>query len=467
MRPWCIGGLLAAAISTPACGPGPLDQTSFPERRPLGERLAINTTHGPIAGGTDAGRAQPLADPAGVLTLRQAMALAVSRSPALSAYALDVRVAEARALQAGRWPNPELEGELEDFAGSGPFAGTDAIKTTLSIAQAFPLGGDIDRRRRLSQHETQLAGWDYEAARLEVLTRTARRYIGVLSAQRRVAITREALGLSERVRQMIRRRVDAGDASPLEVVRASVPVVQAQVAARQAERELAAARQRLALMWGSGEPGFESLAGALDDIEAPPPPDRLVDLLNENPSVARWATRISARRAEAELAKAEATPDLTGRLGYKHDNADDAGALVVGVSLPLPVFDRRRGDVLAARLGVKAARQRHREAELRLEAMLSSAYTQLANAYDRASAIRDVVLPPAIEAFDVTQRAFESGDLSLLDVLDAERTLVDLKEQHLEALASYHASVAEIEGLVGRPITQLATDTTKTPTDLE
>ncbi len=446
--------LLTATAVVAGCRPGPLaDDVSWPAPRPLG--AGLEAYRAPV----DTGRAAVEADvpePVGEgLTLRGAMALAVARSPRLKAFAWDVRRAEARALQAGLWPNPQIEGELENVAGSGAYSGTRSAETTVSLAQTFALGGDIGRRRAVAQLGTTLAGWDYEAARLEVLTDVTARYVAALSAQRRAEVAREALGLAEQVRATTRQRVEAGEAAPLEAVRASVPVANAQVAVRRAERELEAARRQLALTWESDAPRFGALNGVLSEITEPPAAARLVALLNDNPAVARWATEISVRRAEARLARADATPDVTGRLGYKHDRAEDAGALVVGVSLPLPIFDRRQGDVLAARLGVRSAEQRRREAELRLETMLSAAYAQLANAYDEATAIRDVALPPAREAFEVTRGAFENADLSLIDLLDAQRTLFDLQTRYVDALIAYHTAAAEIESLIGRRLSDL------------
>ena len=83
----------------------------------------------------------------------------------------------------------------------------------------------------------------------------------------------------------------------------------------------------------------------------------------------------------AELARAEAVPDMTAGLGYRWFNETDDSALVAGVSIPLPVFDRRQGDVLAARFGVASARNQQRAVELRIEAAIASAYARLANAY--------------------------------------------------------------------------------------
>lgn len=468
MYRWCRCAAVVTALALAGCQPGPLDNAAYPQARPLGERLNAYRPPPPTETAATVQQEDVAPDPTGELTLRQAMALAVARNPKLKAFGWEVRRAESRALQAGLWPNPELEIEFENFGGSKQFEGTQSLETTVSLAQTFPLGGDIERRRDVARYATRLAGWDYEAARLEVLTDVTQRYVAVLAAERRVTVAGEALDLAREVQTTTGKRIEAGDAPPIEAARASVPVATAQVAVKRAERQLRAARKQLALTWASDSPTFDALAGSLDDIQPPPAADALVAYVNDSPAVARWATDISAHRAEAQLAEAEAVPDVTGRLGYKHDGADEAGALVVGISLPLPIFDRRQGDTLAARLGATAARQRQREAELRLESMLSESYARLANAYDEAVAIRDVALPPATESFEVTRRAFEKGDLTFIDVLDAERTLVDLRRQHLEALAEYHAAAAEIEGLIGRPLGQIGDgQTPDKPTESE
>ncbi|MBI1337899.1 MAG: TolC family protein [Phycisphaera sp.] len=456
MRALCAASLSAVYFVLSACSPGPVVGADRPGHPLSGDRRASHVT----AWQTENARDTPVSlvdtpEPVGELTLRGAMAAALSRGPELAAYALQVRVAEARALQAGRWSNPELEVEFENFGGSGGLSGTRSLETTISLAQTFPLGGDPQRHREVARHQTRLADWDYESARLEVLTEVTRRYIAVLVAHRRIEVAQEATLLAEQVQAATNKRVDAGDAPPIEVARARVPVALAQLALKRAQRELQTARKQLSLTWASGEPAFESLAGSLDDLKPPPAAEQLVSLVNQNPAVARWATEVSARRAEARLAQAQAVPDVTGRIGLRDDRASDAQALVVGISLPLPIFDNRRGDVLAARLGAAAARQRQRLAELRIESMLSRAYARLVDAHDQATAIRDIALPPATEAFAAARRAFEQGHLTYLDVLDAQRTLLELRREHLDALAAYHESVAEIEGLVCRPLDRL------------
>ncbi len=455
MRLRCVCGLIAAVYTMIGCGPHPLnDRAWVKDPRQLGERLRAyhpppEPTH------HEMGDASGLQDAKGELTLHQAMTLALVRNPELRAFSLDVRSAEAKALKAGLWPNPELEAEFENFGGSGVFEGNKSLETTISLAQALPLGGHIERRKELGRYEAQLAGWDYEAARLEVVTEVTRRYVAVLVAQRRVAIARDAYDLAKQVREMTRKRIEGGDAPQIELARAGVPVVIAGVDLRRSERALDAAKRRLAMTWGQSAVTFEAVTGHLDDLTKPPPSQSLVSLINQNPQIARWATQISARRVAARLAEAEAMPQVTGRIGYRHDRAEGADAIVAGLSLPLPIFDRRQGDVLAARLGAASAQQRRRAATLRLEGVLSQIYGRLVDSYEEAIALQTQALPHATEAFNATRDALEKGDIGFLDVIDVERTLVELRRQHLDALGEYHAAVAEIEGLIGRPLHDL------------
>ncbi len=358
-------------------------------------------------------------------------------------------------MQAARWPNPELDLEVENIAGSGSFSGVDSAETTVSLAQTLPLGGDITRRLELAHTRTRLANWEYESARLAVLLEATRRFVDALAADRRIRLAERELELARATQKLTIQRVEAGDVSPVEKSRAVVPVITSEVAMERARREREAAYRRVATTWGGRTVTFDRLVGDMEHISPFPSVDALVELINENPQVARWSAEISQRLAEQRLAEAEAVPDLTGRVGFRHDNAEDDVALVVGISLPLPIFDRRRGDTLAARLGASAARQLQREAELRLEDMLSDAYAQLAGSHDEAMALKARALPAATNAYDATRRAFDEGKLPFLDVLDAQRTLFDLESRYIDALARYHAAVAEIEALIGRRLTDL------------
>jgi len=194
------------------------------------------------------------------------------------------------------------------------------------------------------------------------------------------------------------------------------------------------------------------VAGELESISEIPTIESLAELIGQNPDIARWAVEITRRRAEVALAKAQGTPDVAVGVGARHFSETSDDAMVVGLSLPLPIFDRNQGGILEARFNAAKARQEQRTAEVRVGAALGSAYQELAAAYDEAVMLKEEVLPAALASFDATNQAYRQGKLGYLDVLDAQRSLIEMRIEYLEALSSYHSAVAEIEGLIGQSL---------------
>lgn len=453
MHRWCHYILLVMYLMNVGCETRPLGSVPWSSTSPL---AGHSVAQSPQQVTLDDDKPQTVTPtPTGDLALRDAIALALEYSPSFQAYSLDIRVAEARAIQAGVWANPELEAEVENIAGRDRLSGIDAAETTITLAQIIPIGGDIQRRRDLAGIRVQRANWDYEAARIGVLAEVAQRFVEALATDRRLALANQELELARETERVVTQRVAAGDASPVEQIRVMVPVVIAEVEVKQAELMRDAAYRRLTLTWGGREVTFDRLVGDLDVTEPVRDPSLLVKYINSSPVVASWAMQISERVAERRLAEAEAMPDLTGRIGLKHYSEDDESSLVVGISLPLPLFDRREGDILAVRLGEAAAVKRRRDAELRIESMLSTAYAELIASHTESDALRNRVLPAAKRAYEVTREGFNQGGLPFLDVLDAQRTLFQLQRRYLETLVVYHTAVVEIESLIGRRLSEL------------
>src|SRR5262249_10865060 len=146
-------------------------------------------------------------------------------NPELSAFSFEMRAAEARALQAGIWPNPQLGVEVENVAGTGSTTkGVRAAETTLQLSQLIELGGKRPKRIRLAGLERELTSWDYEVKRLDVLTEAKKAFVDVLATQARLAFTQDLLRLAAHVQRTVSARVQAGKVSPIEETRTRVAV---------------------------------------------------------------------------------------------------------------------------------------------------------------------------------------------------------------------------------------------------
>jgi outer membrane protein, heavy metal efflux system len=218
-------------------------------------------------------------EPRGVITLAQVLELTLLKNPELVAFSFEQRAAEARALQAGVLPNPTLGLELEDFGGTGQTKGVRSAQTTLQLSQLIELGGKRAKRLRLADFERALAGWDYEAKRLEVLAEATKAFIEVLATAERLALAQELVGLSQQVFRTVSERVKAGKVSPIEETRARVAVATIRLQAEQARGAFETARKRLAASWGSTAPAFARVEGALETSATIPSEEQLANTI--------------------------------------------------------------------------------------------------------------------------------------------------------------------------------------------
>jgi cobalt-zinc-cadmium efflux system outer membrane protein len=392
--------------------------------------------------------AEPAAEP---LTLARTLALVLERSPELAGVAAAVRAREARVVGAGLLPNPELRTDVENVGGGG---GEDAeqTETTVRVTQLLELAGKRGKRRRVAGLEKDLAGWDYEARKIDVVAGATKAFVRALAAQERVALALELEQLARRMVDAAGARVAAGAASAVEVGRARVTLGRTGLERARAARDLESAKAVLAATWGDHDLGFPRLEGELARLERLPALDELAAGVERAPALARWTTELAERRASVVLAEAGRIPDVTVGAGGRHfsDNGDEA--LVFELSLPLPVFDRNQAAVAEARHRLDQARAEQAAGAVARRAELAAAYGAFAAAHEQATRLRDDVIPEARRAYEGAVRAYRQGQFGSLDVLDAQRTLFDLRVEHLGALETFHVQAAEIARLTGGPV---------------
>jgi len=383
------------------------------------------------------------------LTLRGALSLAVMHNPKLQAFSAELRALDADAFQAGLLPNPELGVEAENFGGSGDFSGTNAMETTVQLSQLIELGGKRSRRKQVASAEQDLGKWDYEIELSDILTEVAKSFAEVLGAQERLSQREELVKLAMQVLNTVEERVKAGKVSPLEKNKARIALSTAKIDLERARRDLEVSRTRLAATWGSKSPLFQNVEGDLFEIAPIPSSEECENQVCQNPNVSRWTSESAHRRAVAELASANGTPDVTFVFGAKRHNFDDETALVAGFSFPLPVFDRNQGEVLSAQHRLAKVKEEEKAARSSVFATLGERYESLAGAYAESTALKEDVLVVAKETFEAVREGYEFGKFGVLDVLDAQRTLFEVQERYIDALVVYHTALADVERLTG------------------
>lgn len=447
-RRQCMRLMFLAAIMLLAvgCASQKTITTRYPDRIPPGKEFEADRN--PI----EFEKSFEAEVPGDSLTLEHALALALLHNPDLNAQSWTISAKEALALQASLLPNPELAVEIENIAGSGNFSGLNQSETTLQLSQLVELGGKRAKRTRVSALESDLAAWDYEIIRLDVLAQVTLAFTDLISAQERRALNQELVNLAQEFVAMVLRRVEAGATSPAEASRARVALSNAQIELERSEREITAARRRLAATWGSQDPFFQEAIGSLTaDVDIPEVGD-LLRLVSQNPEVARWAVEMEYRRALLSLEQAGGIPDPRISGGVRRVNETDDNAFVAGISLPLPIFSRNQGSTAAAGAQINQAEWSQRATQVRTIALLTQFYEALLTAFNEVKKLQNEVLPEAQNAFDTITAGYNLGKFGFLDVLDAQRTLFNSRAQYLRASTEYNRLKAEVERLIGQSL---------------
>lgn len=385
-------------------------------------------------------------EPISPLTLKNALELALRVNAELSATKQEVAAVEASVLQAGLSPNPEVSLSVEDLR-------KDTRTTTLQFNQTLELGGKRAARIKTAELGRDAASADLTAKLAEIRAAVITAFFDVVAAQERLRLAQSSGELAQRATTVAARRVIAGKVSPVEETKAKVAEANVRLELNQAKSELASARKRLAALWGSPSPQFERAVEDLEILPALPAPNDLKARLAYAPAVIRARLEVEHRVALAQVETSRRTPNVTVSIGVKR--AEDLGRnqAVLGVSVPLPLFDRNQGNVLEALRRANKARDELSAAELRLDTEIAQAYEKLVLARQEVDSLRQEILPGAQSAYDAATKGFEFGKFSFLDVLDAQRTLLQAKSQYLRTLTDAHRAAAEIDRLLGSSLT--------------
>jgi cobalt-zinc-cadmium efflux system outer membrane protein len=386
------------------------------------------------------------------LGLQDALALALTRNAELEMFSWDVRSNEARTLQAGKLPNPELDLRVYRLGIPRVSADPDDSRSRVILSQVLQIGGKRRREVLLRQAESQLAGWDYEAKRIEVATRVTGHFVAVLGAQRRVDSNRHFVEYLEQMRERVSTLVETGAMRALESHQVARQVGLARIDLQRAESELALARFRLAATWSNESPRFTEAVGDLEQVASVPELETVIELAQSSPAIARWDAEFERGQAAVALAKAKSVPDITVGGGVRWQENIDERDYLVDVEIALPIFDRKQGEIREAQFNMARAKAAKESAEATSRELIAEFYYEMTASRAVSMTLAEEVVPSARSAVESLRRAVEVDPARLGDLLDARRDLARAEIGYTDSLVEYHQALAGLEGIVGHSL---------------
>lgn len=356
--------------------------------------------------------------------LRQAR----STSPRLAVSAAEVRAAEGTAAQASVRPNPTLDLQVENIGGDRPYRDFSGSETTLSIQQPLELGGKRAARTSAAQADLTAARARRAQADLDFAYDLALAYAAAEASELRRQIASDAVDLAKSDARAARLLVDNGKEAEVRAMQAQAALSGAQAELSTAQAEAMTALARLGVLAGTSEP-YAKVAGGLLD-QAATPASHLTDIAS--PAVVSARAELAAATRRIEVERSRRIPDVAVSVGVRRLELDNATAAVVGLSAPLPLFDRNRGAVAAATANAQAAQARLSMAQAELTAERRGAPGQAS----AAKAALDAALEgerASAEAYRLARIGYDAGRLPLSELLTARRGLIEARTRVVDA----------------------------------
>jgi outer membrane protein, heavy metal efflux system len=393
------------------------------------------------------------APPALSLTLAEARAMAQQANPELAASRHTVAIAAGRQRQAGAFPNPTLSYGREQTSREGESNTQDIV----SLEQPLEIGGQRGARRAAATASHTAAEARLAAAAALVDYEVARSYASVVASQRHAALAEAAAAAFERAGRVSKARLAGGDVSGYQHRRLALEAGRYAALAAEALVARDSAMQALASLIGladsTGHAGPLLLADTLTPAPLTQPADSFVAIaLLQRPELQGAVMEAEAGSAEARLARAERIPTPTLNGGYKHERlatGESLGGFVAGVSLPLPLWDRRGGAVDAA--SAEAARREAEVAGLRRQTVreVRSAYSTHQALAGQLELLEAHLGDDAMRARRAAEAAYTEGEIGLVEWLDAVRAYQEAEATYATLWAEYITRRAALERATG------------------
>ncbi len=381
------------------------------------------------------------------LTLDQALALAAQDSPSLHVAAAEASRAAGGIRVAREYTNPSIDYLVgPQYARPIETPGIPGLLQHIGVSQTVEIPSERHARIEAARLGSISSMFGEAAIQLSVMANVKHAFYDVLRKKEEISHTKENLALVQELRRRIAVEVHVGEKGRLELTRAEAELATAQSAVRSAQIELvkAAAALRAAI----GLPlGMEiDPQGSLDEtVKLPPLAEMRAKVLTTHPAMHQ--AREDVKRADAELSEQKALripqPTFTG----EYERQPDLTFYRVGVHLPLPLWNRRKGEIDEAKAEQVRTVALEDQRRIQMLAALESAYEQYRLADQQVAALQSGALLQAETAVEGARSAYKFGERGILDVLDAQRVLQSVRDDLLNAKFARESALIDLQEL--------------------
>jgi len=172
---------------------------------------------------------------------------------------------------------------------------------------------------------------------------------------------------------------------------------------------------------------------------------------SNRPDLRAAEVSVQAAAEKAKWERSQVLMMLAPTLSIKEIGTDGLRA-GPGLNMEIPIFSRNQGKISRADAEVVRTAKRYAALRARVEHEVADAYNRTQKAQASLTQIAQQVRPPAEQSIQLSQRAFDNGDITLLSVLEATRQIHDINLREAEASSALQRALAELERAIGRSL---------------
>jgi cobalt-zinc-cadmium efflux system outer membrane protein len=319
---------------------------------------------------------------------------------------------------------------------------------TAALSQKLELGGKRNKRTLVAALRAEALRSEIRGEERQVAAEVDRAFTTLLEAREILDLSERNLARAKEQLAALNAMLDAGTSTRVDVNKAQLAVSEAREQLADARTSNTSAAADLGRLWGGGSADVRA-SGSLTGGRAATIPANPDAAISKHPTIRAAALRIAEREAAYQLEKARRISDVNVGGGVRQLRDAGETAAVVGVSIPLPVFNRNQGNIRAAEERLDRARAEARGQESELRTQLTRSIAEYRGAKTRANDFDARTVAAAEQALGDTETAYRAGKKDLLEYLDARETLFEVERRQIRARADLMRASSSLKRFTG------------------
>ncbi|MBH0090775.1 TolC family protein [Pseudoalteromonas sp. NSLLW218] len=386
-----------------------------------------------------------------VLTLKQALTNTEQQNLQLKRYPYHQKILSALKTQAALAPNPEMSFEAENFLGTHGSHAFSGAQYTLALSQLIELGDKRQNRVNYATANIKAQTIEYKNTRLALFATTTERYYQVLKFQALIALNSERKSTVKQALKAIEKRAEAGAVSQADVTRMRYALSQVDLNTVMLQSEFERSRLALNELWQK-QLLSDYYAGDLSIITELKNEQALLDAVNTAPDFALLQQQYMQQTANLSLQKSNGESDLTLSGGVRYNQQTDASSFVFSFSMPLQLSNSNSGNIEAAQSQLALLNEQQGQLRIQLRQQIRTLYAYYQGKAAQAMLLTQQVIPQAQTLIKQSLKSYQQGQISVLQLLDAQQALFDSKRALITTHSELYQVLLTLERLTGQPL---------------